>query len=105
MAIGVGQQLEQEFAANPEARAAYQNMVQAQAFNTEWDRFCKTNKDAESLRYQMGEHLRDHAKSGETMQASFKRAYKAVKASEPKNDNEDRQKTIGAAWDRTYGGR
>jgi hypothetical protein len=107
MAIGVGQQLEQQFAANPEAYGAYREMTSATHFNSEWDRFRKANPDAESVRYAMGEHIRDTAPpKGETAQAAL-RPYKAVKAAskEPRNDNEDRRQSIGNAWDKTYGGR
>jgi hypothetical protein len=108
MAIGVGQQLEQQFAANPEAYGAYREMAAATHFNSEWDRFRKAHPDAESVRHAMGEHIRDTAPpKGETAQAALRRAYnKAVKAAtkEPRNDNEARRQSIGNAWDRTHGG-
>jgi hypothetical protein len=107
MAIGVGQQLEQQFAANPEAYGAYREMTAATHFNSEWDRFRKAHPDAESVRFAMGAHIRDTAPpKGETAQAALRRAYKAVKAAskEPRNDNEARRQSIGNAWDKTYGG-
>jgi hypothetical protein len=108
MAIGVGQQLEQQFAANPDAYKIYQGMVQTEAFNGEWDHFTKAHKDANDLRYRMGEFLQANPSSKpESMRQSLNRAYKAVKAAskEPRNDREERRQSIGDAWDQTYGGR
>jgi hypothetical protein len=52
----------------------------------------------------MGEHIRDTAPpKGETAQAAFKRAYKAVKASQ--KESKTWEDEAGKVWDQTYGGR
>jgi hypothetical protein len=106
MAIGVGQQLEQQFAANPEAYQAYKGMAVEQHFNNEWDRFAKNHKDANELRYRMGEYLhspQNAQRNGESMRQALNRAYKALKATEPRNENEERRAAAKDAWESIYG--